>query len=116
MEMGVSLVEEQARARQAGSTRSEMARATIFVGGMYCAKCSDAIRDSLSRVRGVVEVLVTNYVESPYGIVQVFYDSRQVRTDEFLAHLRTPYWATLIEDRDPKREQTLQRYTEIYVC
>ncbi len=109
-------MEEQARDRQTGSSRSELAKATLFVGGMYCPKCTDTIRDSLSRVKGVIEVLVTNYVEAPYGIVQVFYDSRHVTSDEFLAHLRTPYWATLIEDKDPKREKTLQRYTEIYVC
>ncbi len=83
---------------------------------MYCTKCTDVIRDSLSQVRGVIEVLVTNYVEAPYGIVQVFYEPRQVTRDEFLAHLRPPYWATLIEDKDPQRERTLQRYTEIYVC
>ncbi len=109
-------MEEHARAPRTGNTRSELARATLFVGGMYCPKCTDIIRDSLSRVRGVIEVLATNYVEAPYGIVQVFYDSRQVTTDEVLARIGTPYWATLIEDKDPKREKTLQRYTEIYVC
>jgi copper chaperone CopZ len=83
---------------------------------MYCPECTGTIRDRLSKVEGVVEVLVTNYVETPYGIAQVFYDSKQVSRDQMLANLESPYWATLIEDKDPKREQLLQRYTEIYVC
>ncbi len=64
----------------------------------------------------MVEVLVTDYIETPYGVAQIFYDSKQVGRDEILARLDSPYWATLIEDRDPNREQMLRRYTEIYVC
>ena len=84
-------MEELARARRGESSRSELARATFLVGGMYCAKCPDTIRDRLSRVGGVIEVLVTNYVEASYGTVQVFYDSGQVTLDDFLTHLGTPY-------------------------
>jgi len=78
--------------------------------------CPVDIRNRLSQVRGVVEVLVTNYIETPYGVAHVLYDSKQVGRDEILARLSSPYWATLIEDRDPNREKMLQRYTEIYVC
>jgi len=78
--------------------------------------CPANIRTRLSQVKGVVEVLVTDYIETPYGVAQIFYDSKQVGRDEILARLDSPYWATLIEDRDPNREQMLRRYTEIYVC
>jgi len=78
--------------------------------------CPANIRTRLSEVKGVVEVLVTDYIETPYGVAQIFYDSKQVGRDEILARLDSPYWATLIEDRDPNREQMLRRYTEIYVC
>ena len=113
---GNFLVEKGTRARQGENIRQELARATLFLGGMYCPECTAEIRNRLSNVEGVVEVLVTNYVETPYGIAQVFYDSKQVSRDQVLAKLDSPYWATLIEDKDPKREQLLQRYTEIYVC
>jgi copper chaperone CopZ len=113
---GVFLVETRTRARHLEDVRQELARATLFLGGMYCSKCTEEIRNRLAKVGGVVEVLVTNYVETPYGIAQVFYDSKQVSPDQVLAKLGSPYWATLIEDKDPKRERLLQRYTEIYVC
>lgn len=109
-------MEAVTRARQTQPRHAELARATLFLGGMYCQDCPAAIRTRLSKAKGVVEVLVTNYVEAPYGVAQVFYDSSQVSRDELLARLGSPYWATLIEDKDPKREQLLQKYTEIYVC
>ena len=83
---------------------------------MYCPDCPETIRTRLSKARGVVEVLVTNYIQTPYGVAQIFYDSTQVSRDEVLAKLGQHYWATLIEDKDPIREQVLLRYTEIYVC
>ncbi len=109
-------MEARTRARQGENVRQELARATLFLGGMYCPECTAEIRNRLSKVEGVVEVLVTNYVATPYGIAQVFYDSKHVSRDQVLAKLGSPYWATLIEDKDPQREQLLQRYTEIYVC
>ena len=83
---------------------------------MYCADSPEEIRTKLSTVAGIVEVLVTNYVETLYSIVQVFYDSHKVTRDEVLARIGPPYWATLLEDKDPRREQILLRYTEVYVC
>ena len=58
-----------------------------------------------------MEVLVTNYVETPYGVAQVFYDSHQVSRDEVLARIGAPYCAILLEDKDPRREQVLLRYS-----
>jgi copper chaperone CopZ len=113
--VGENLVEAKTRARQT-QHHSDLARATLFIGGMYCPDCPATIRTSLSNLKGVVEVLVTNYVETPYGVAQIFYDSAQVSRDEILTKITSPYWATLIEDKDPKREQILQRYTDIYVC
>ncbi len=81
------------------------------MGGMYSPECTAEIRTRLSKVEGVVEVLVTNYVETAYGIAQVFYDSKEVTPDQVIAKLGSPYWATLIEDKDPTREQLLQRHT-----
>ena len=109
-------MEQETRARRSENRRPELARATLFLGGMYSADSPEEIRTKLSKVAGVVEVLVTNYVETPYGIVQVFYDSHQVTRDEVLARISPPYWATLLEDKDPRREQILLRYTEVYVC
>lgn len=109
-------MEEQARARHTGTSRPDLARATILLGGMYCQDCPETVRTRLSKIDGVIEVLVTNYVETPYGIVQVFYDSHEVARDEVLAKLGPPYYAILLEDKDPRREQILLRYTEIYVC
>jgi copper chaperone CopZ len=88
----------------------------MFLGGMYCSDCPETVRSRLSKIDGVVEVLVTNYIETAYGVVQIFYDSNRVSRDEVLAKLGPPYYAILLEDRDPRREQILLRYTEIYVC
>lgn len=107
--------EKEKRAHHVNS-RAELARAVLFLGGMYCSDCPEEVRTMLSKVKGVVEVLVSNYVETPYGIAQVFYDSHQVTRDEVLAKLGPPYYAILLEDKDPRREQILLRYTEIYVC
>ena len=52
---------------------------------MYCGDYPEEIRKRLSKVEGVLEVLVTNYVETPYGVTQVFYDSHEVSRDEVLA-------------------------------
>ncbi len=109
-------MEARTRARRREALRPELARATLFLGGMDSPDCPANIRTRLSEVKGVVEVLVTDYIETPYGVAQIFYDSKQVGRDEILARLDSPYWATLIEDRDPNREQMLRRYTEIYVC
>ena len=109
-------MEEESRARYSEDHRSDLARAILFLGGMYCPKCPEEIRTRLSKLSGVVEVLVTNYIETSYGVVQVFYDSQQVTRDEVMARIEPPYWATLLEDKDPRREQILLRYTEIYVC
>ncbi len=109
-------MEARTRARRHEALRPELARATLFLGGMDSPDCPANIRTRLSQVKGVVEVLVTDYIETPYGVAQIFYDSKQVGRDEILARLDSPYWATLIEDRDPNREQMLRRYTEIYVC
>jgi len=57
---------------------------------MYCGDCPEENRKRLSKVEGVLEVLVTNYVETPYGVVQVFYDSHQVSRDEVLARVGLP--------------------------
>ena len=109
-------MEQKSRARHGEGNPSELARAILFLGGLYCPDCPAEIRSRLSKVKGVVEVIVSNYIETPYGLAQVFYDSKEVSRDEVLSKLGVPYWATLIEDKDPKREQVLQRYTEIYVC
>ncbi len=68
----------------------------MFLGGMYGAESPEEIRTLLSIIQGVVEVLATNYVESPYGIVQVFYDSQQIARNETLARIGPPYWAILL--------------------
>ena len=109
-------MEMETRARHSELDRPDLARAILFLGGMYCPKCPEEIRARLSKINGVVEILVTNYVDTPYGIVQVFYDSHTVSRDEVLARIGPPYYAMLLEDRDPRREQILLRHTEIYVC
>lgn len=109
-------MEEETHAHRSENSRPELAKAVLFPGGMYCSECPKEIGTKLSIVDGVVEVLVTNYVETSYGIAQIVYDSRQVTRDEVIAKLGPPYYATLLEDKNPRREQILLRYTETYVC
>ncbi len=109
-------MEEETRARHPENSRPDIARATLFLGGMYCPTCPEEIRARLSKINGIVEVLVSSYVETPYGIVHIFYDSNRVTRDEVMARIGPPYYAVLLEDRDPRREQILLRYTETYVC
>jgi len=105
-------MEQDERARRSESEKQNLARATPFLGGMYCGDCPEEIRKRLSKLEGVLEVPVTNYVETPYGVAQVFYDSHQVNRDEVLARVGAPYYAILLEEKDPRREQILLRYTE----
>ena len=109
-------METVARARHPETHRPDLARAIFFLGGMYGHNSPEEVRARLLKVAGVVEVLATNYVETLYGIVQVFYDSRQVSRDEVFARVGPPYYAILLEDKDPRREQILLRHTEVYVC
>ncbi len=110
-------MEQETRARHSESEdgRVDLTRAIIFLAGMYC-KLPGGGPDKALENNLCGGDLGDELCRNPYGMVQVFYDSRHVTRDEVLVKIGPPYYAILLEDEDPRREQILLRHTGTYVC